>query len=156
MFVRSGRVHAIDAGNLILEIQQNSDTTYRVYDWGRMGDDGKPRQLHVEESLRSIDFDDFEPEVMRPQPGDDAVLAQCEEFRIRRCERRAGGTFPPFSGTPEARLLSVVLGSVVVGAATGRERYAAGDNILLPADTPCEVRSDAAATVLLTDGFSRA
>ena len=47
ILVHSGQVHAIDAGNLILEIQQNSDTTYRVYDWGRMGLDGKPRQLHV-------------------------------------------------------------------------------------------------------------
>src|SRR5581483_11451224 len=54
ILVRSGQVHAIDAGNLILEIQQNSDTTYRVYDWGRVGLDGKPRQLHVRESLESI------------------------------------------------------------------------------------------------------
>ena len=44
----------------ILEIQQNSDTTYRVFDWGRRGLDGKLRELHVEESLQSIDFEDFE------------------------------------------------------------------------------------------------
>ena len=55
MLVQSGRIHAIDAGNLILEIQQNSDTTYRVYDWGRLGLDNKPRQLHVEESMQCID-----------------------------------------------------------------------------------------------------
>src|SRR5579871_6293616 len=54
ILVRSGQIHAIDAGNLILEIQQNSDTTYRLYDWGRVGLDGQPRQLHVEQSLRSI------------------------------------------------------------------------------------------------------
>jgi len=47
ILVQSGRLHAIDAGNLILEIQQNSDTTYRVYDWGRVGLDGTPRQLHI-------------------------------------------------------------------------------------------------------------
>ncbi|MGH7946401.1 MAG: type I phosphomannose isomerase catalytic subunit, partial [Opitutaceae bacterium] len=55
ILVHSGQVHAIDAGNLILEIQQNSDTTYRVYDWGRAGLDGLPRELHIEQSLRSID-----------------------------------------------------------------------------------------------------
>ena len=68
ILVHSGQVHAIDAGNLILEIQQNSDTTYRVYDWGRVGLDGRPRQLHVEESLRSIDWQDFEPAPLRSAP----------------------------------------------------------------------------------------
>ena len=57
----SGRVHAIGGGNLIVEVQQNSDTTYRVFDWNRKGTDGKPRALHVEQSLRCIDFDDCEP-----------------------------------------------------------------------------------------------
>lgn len=57
-FVPGGRVHAIDTGCLILEIQQNSNTTYRVYDWGRMGNDGKPREMHVEKALQVIDFDD--------------------------------------------------------------------------------------------------
>ncbi len=61
MFLPSGRVHAIGAGLVIFEIQQNSDTTYRVFDWHRMGLDGKPRELQVEQSLQSIDFADFEP-----------------------------------------------------------------------------------------------
>jgi mannose-6-phosphate isomerase len=61
MFLPSGRVHAIGAGLVIFEIQQNSDTTYRVFDWNRVGLDGKPRELHVAESLASIDFNDFEP-----------------------------------------------------------------------------------------------
>ena len=61
MFLPSGRVHAIGAGLVIFEIQQNSDTTYRVFDWNRVGLDGKPRELHIPQSLASIDFDDFEP-----------------------------------------------------------------------------------------------
>jgi len=61
MFLPSGRVHAIGAGLVIFEIQQNSDTTYRVFDWNRVGLDGKPRELHVPQSLASIDFGDFEP-----------------------------------------------------------------------------------------------
>lgn len=57
-FINSGRIHAIGAGNLLLEIQQNSNTTYRVSDWGRLGVDGKPRELHVEQALRCVDFMD--------------------------------------------------------------------------------------------------
>ena len=65
MFLPSGRVHAIGAGLVIFEIQQNSDTTYRVFDWNRVGLDGKPRELHVAQSLASIDFNDFEPELVQ-------------------------------------------------------------------------------------------
>ena len=61
MFLPSGRVHALGAGCVLVEIQQNSDTTYRVFDWNRTGLDGKPRELHIEQALASIDFSDFEP-----------------------------------------------------------------------------------------------
>lgn len=64
MFLPSGRVHAIGAGLVIFEIQQNSDTTYRVFDWNRTGLDGKPRELHLAQSLASIDFKDFEPKLV--------------------------------------------------------------------------------------------
>lgn len=68
MFLPSGRVHALGGGNLIFEIQQNSDTTYRVFDWNRKGLDGKPRELHIEQSLKCIDFQDFAPAMIEPQP----------------------------------------------------------------------------------------
>jgi len=55
-FIPAGTVHAIGAGNLLLEIQQNSDTTFRISDWGRVGPDGQPRTLHVEEALHCINF----------------------------------------------------------------------------------------------------
>jgi mannose-6-phosphate isomerase len=65
MFLQSGRVHAVGAGLVLFEVQQNSDTTYRVFDWNRVGLDGNPRELHVPQSLASIDFDDFEPQPVR-------------------------------------------------------------------------------------------
>src|SRR5687767_1695966 len=68
MFLPSGRVHAIGAGLVIFEIQQNSDTTFRVFDWNRVGLDGRPRDLHVAESLQSIDFDDVEPSLAAAEP----------------------------------------------------------------------------------------
>jgi mannose-6-phosphate isomerase len=64
MFLPSGRVHAIGDGLVIFEIQQNSDTTYRVFDWNRVGLDGKPRERHIAQSLASIDFNDFEPKLV--------------------------------------------------------------------------------------------
>jgi mannose-6-phosphate isomerase len=67
MFLPSGRVHALGAGLVIFEIQQNSDTTYRVFDWNRVGLDGKPRALHIAQSLASINFDDFEPGLLPGQ-----------------------------------------------------------------------------------------
>ncbi len=67
LFVPSGRVHALGRGLVIFEIQQNSDTTYRVFDWNRLGADGKPRELHVEQSLACINFDDFEPSLISPR-----------------------------------------------------------------------------------------
>lgn len=67
MFLPSGRVHALGGGNLIFEIQQNSDTTYRVFDWNRKGLDGKPRELHIEQSLKCIDFQDFAPALIQPR-----------------------------------------------------------------------------------------
>ena len=56
VYIPSGTVHSILGGVLIAEIQQNSDTTYRVYDWNRVGDDGKPRDLHIESALDVINF----------------------------------------------------------------------------------------------------
>lgn len=55
--IPAGLIHAIGEGILLAEVQQNSDTTYRVYDWGRVGLDGNPRELHVKQSLEVIDFE---------------------------------------------------------------------------------------------------
>ena len=81
MFLPSGRVHAIGGGNVILEIQQNSDTTYRVDDWGRVDDQGRPRALHIKEALDSIRFNDYEPQFS--QPHGERVL-QCPFFTVER------------------------------------------------------------------------
>jgi len=66
-FLPAGRFHGLGAGNLLIEIQQNSDTTYRVFDWNRVDDKGKPRQLHIEQALQCIDFNDVAPKLVEPQ-----------------------------------------------------------------------------------------
>ena len=106
IFIPSGRLHAIGAGFLIHEIQQNSDTTYRVFDWNRCGLDGKPRELHVEPSLASIDFNDFEPGM---DPAEGTVLASCPYFHTERQSLQTGQALHP--QRPERfEILSVVSG----------------------------------------------
>ncbi|MCD4752627.1 MAG: class I mannose-6-phosphate isomerase [Anaerolineaceae bacterium] len=61
--VPSGSLHAIMEGTIIAEIQQNSDTTYRVYDWNRLGNDGQPRELHIDKALDVINFEQIEPQI---------------------------------------------------------------------------------------------
>lgn len=81
IFIPSGRLHAIGEGNVIVEVQQNSDTTYRVFDWNRSGLDGRPRKLHIEESLVSTNFHDFEPDADHITEG---VLAECPYFKVEK------------------------------------------------------------------------
>lgn len=125
IFIPSGRVHAIGGGSLIVEVQQNSDTTYRVFDWNRAGLDGKPRELHIAESLASIDFEDFEPGV---RGANEAEVANCDFFEVRKrriCEAeelRPGGQFA---------LISVVEGTVrCLGA-----EFRRGQFFLIPASS---------------------
>jgi mannose-6-phosphate isomerase len=93
MFLPSGRFHAIGGGNLLVEVQQNSDTTYRVFDWNRLGDSGQPRQLHVEEALASINFDDVQPVLVRPEG---ERLVRDELFEVERWELGEGRQVAPF------------------------------------------------------------
>ena len=80
IFIPSGRVHAIGEG-LVIEVQENSDTTYRVFDWNRPDLNGNLRALHIQESLACIDFEDFEPSPTAPHS---EVVADCAQFQVFR------------------------------------------------------------------------
>ena len=81
MFLPAGRLHAVGGGNLLVEIQQNSDTTYRVFDWNRTAADGTLRQLHVDQALQCIDFTDVGPHLIEPKG---EVLIKHELFEIEK------------------------------------------------------------------------
>ena len=81
IFLPAGRFHGIGGGNVLIEIQQNSDTTYRVFDWNRTDDAGKPRQLHIDQALQSIDFDDLAPALTEPEG---EVLLRDKLFEIQK------------------------------------------------------------------------
>ncbi len=76
IFIPSGSIHAIMEGILLAEIQQNSDTTYRVYDWNRLGNDGKPRPLHVDKAMDVINFGQVEPGAYNVE-----LLAETDELK---------------------------------------------------------------------------
>jgi mannose-6-phosphate isomerase len=100
VFVPSGTVHAILEGIIIAEIQQNSDTTYRVYDWGRVGADGKPRPLHVEKALAVINFQQIEPGPYQPLlVGDENgvtrhEISRCGYFVVEKITMSPGAIYP--------------------------------------------------------------
>ena len=89
VFLPAGRVHAIGAGNLLIEIQQNSDTTYRAFDWNRTDPaTGVKRDLHVAQAVQCIDFEDLQPSLIEP---DGELLISHTLFEIRKwnlCEAR--------------------------------------------------------------------
>jgi mannose-6-phosphate isomerase len=140
IFVPAGTVHALGAGLVVAEIQQASDTTYRLYDWDRVGPDGKPRALHVEQSLAAIDF--RAPAVM-PQGAESTSqshverLVACDKFVLDRW--RLSGR-KSLGGDGRFHIVSVLEGDVAVracelaeGADWGHRILTRGQTVLLPA-----------------------
>ena len=82
VFLPAGRVHAIGAGNLLIEIQQNSDTTYRAFDWNRTDPTtGTKRHLHVEQAIQCINFEDVQPRLIESEG---ELLISNSLFEIRK------------------------------------------------------------------------
>lgn len=139
MFIPSGRVHTIGPGNVIFEIQQNSNTTYRVYDWNRLGPDGQPRSLHVDAAMASIDFEDFEPGLLPPLPAGAAspgFRTLVENPLFSAAEFRVGGGFLESVGDIDRPLiLGVVRGRLRIAhpASSIIVTLAPGQFALLPA-----------------------
>lgn len=153
MFLPSGRVHAIGAGNVIFEIQQNSDTTYRVFDWNRVGLDGKPRELHVEASMRCIDFGDFEPDLIRTErvPRGDVFVATLVRDRLFTVEEwsAAAGATCKVPCRKVGLVIGVVAGTLEVHGAGRAEIVGPGGFALVPACLQqVELRASAAFTFL--------
>jgi mannose-6-phosphate isomerase len=136
LFLPSGRVHAIGSGCLIFEVQQNSDTTYRVYDWGRVGLDGQPRAVHIRESLASIDFADFEPALLGGAASEQAgmsvrPLVQDPLFQVDQLDLPAGREAILSGDRPV--VLGALAGTLAVTAAGQTIRLRPGGFGLIPA-----------------------
>ena len=139
MFLPGGRVHAIGAGIVIFEIQQNSDTTYRVFDWNRVGLDGKPRELHVAQSLASIDFNDFEPALVHSKFSGNEVrpLVNDPLFKVETVKMKSGAGMNLKSR--KLQIVATVSGRLEIQSSSASVKLSAGHFCLVPA---CLERTD--------------
>jgi mannose-6-phosphate isomerase len=132
--ISAGLVHALGAGIVVAEIQQNSDTTFRVYDWDRLDDSGQSRELHVEQALDTIDFS---PEVLDPA----YQLSRCREhFQMNVLENPQGYAVNSHTGF---QILTSFGAHADIMWAGGTTRLAPGQSCLLPASLdPCTLSSE--------------
>ena len=149
-FIEAGTLHAIGKGILIAEIQQNSNTTYRVYDYGRVGADGKPRQLHVEKAVEVTEL--APPKYPTKAMGEpvekdgytETLLSKCEYFNVRKLEISRGASLEASESSFNSLL--VLEGRVNIGSLTLEK----GSSCFIPAGYG-KYRLEGTATVILTD-----
>ncbi|MGA0368642.1 MAG: type I phosphomannose isomerase catalytic subunit [Kiritimatiellia bacterium] len=140
IFVPGGRVHAIASGCLLLEVQQNSNTTYRIYDWGRVGADGKGRELHIDQALQVSIFR-VEEEALTPALPLESLAGMPREqimkspyFLLEKLSLTQSATLP---ACPESfQVLFAIDGDAEVSAGGESVRVQKGSSVLLPAAAP--------------------
>jgi len=141
VMIPGGLVHAIGAGTNVYEVQQSSDTTYRLYDWGRVGVDGRPRDLHIAEALDSIDFS-----LSVPEPCD---RVECPFFRFAPRDVSAPCDFPADEET--FRVLHLERGAASIVWEDGAAPLVLGRSVLVPANVAACVEPAPFARLLVTE-----
>lgn len=135
VFVPAGIVHAIGEGIVLAEIQQTSDTTFRLFDWNRLGADGEPRALHIENALDCIDFQrgpvfPTATRIVQTPFGSVEDLVSCEHFQVRRfCLSEVYE--PPPEGI--MRIWILLSGSAIMKNENGERNLPTGRTILAAA-----------------------
>jgi mannose-6-phosphate isomerase len=135
VLIEAGTVHAIGAGLLIAEIQQASDTTFRLYDWNRVDRDGKPRELHIEQALEVTNYERGPVNSVKPKPTSNPNserLVQCDKFVLDRLELSAPHTLP---NDDRFHILAVIEGDCLVRNTDEHFNLRRGETILIPATT---------------------
>jgi len=131
VFIKAGTQHAIGAGLLIAEIQQASNTTFRIDDWGRVDADGNPRDLHVEQGIAATDFSRGPVQAETPAQSDGVeTLVSCDKFTIRR--HRTDATIE-VGGDGRFRILTLISGSLNVADDPAEKPLGRAETVLLPA-----------------------
>ncbi len=128
-FIPAGTVHSLGAGLLIAEVQTPSDTTYRVFDWNRVDDSGRPRPLHIAEALESIHFDVTPDKLPVTTAG---RLVDCEYFKVDKGHQARRGELLLDRG--HLRVLIFLTGSgTILSRKAEPVQFKAGDSLLIPA-----------------------
>jgi mannose-6-phosphate isomerase len=132
LYIRAGTIHALGPGLLIYEIQQSSDLTYRLYDWGRMGLDGKPRPLHIEKSLTVSNTESLPQITHADQTGKMVTVIQGEYFVTLRHDLHNDSVHLNTNGEV-FHALTCIEGRVQVEADDMAVPFAVGQSVLIPA-----------------------
>jgi mannose-6-phosphate isomerase len=140
IFLAAGTVHAVGGGVLLAEVQQTSDATFRLFDWNRLGADGRPRQLHRQEALRSIDWSagPVSPASPVPFPGlppDAQRLISCPYFSIDRFRLNVPLQFQ-WTGRLSIWMVLEGTGELVSRVTGYRRAFHPGEAVLVPASAP--------------------
>jgi mannose-6-phosphate isomerase len=157
VFCPAGTLHAAVPPMVMVEIQQSSDTTYRVYDWNRVGLDGKPRELHVEQALEALDLAPRrgltpEPTPVAETPFRRELLVDCDKFAVSRWT--VASDAPRGKRADEFEALVCIGGDGEIATEGAPPvRIALGDTILVPACVPdYSIRAASEMTLLHTVG----
>lgn len=134
LFVPARTVHAICAGTVLAEIQQNSDLTYRIYDWGRLGDDGKPRPLHTQKALEVIRFGQAYPGPTDPlsyEAGNSIcrVMAACDQFAAEAVT--VSGSWARTNAGQAFHILLATRGRLLVRSGSAERGIESGESLLV-------------------------
>lgn len=130
-FVEAGTVHAIGGGNLIAEIQQNSNVTYRLYDYARVGKDGKPRELHIEKGVASSNTKKVKPRCVCDCSDGTKMIGSCEFFHVREVVLSEKRSFCADEKSYHAIMQTE--GSSVISWDGKNEKVTAGEVAFIPA-----------------------
>lgn len=133
VYLPAGTVHALGEGLMVVEIQQASDTTYRLFDWNRVGSDGNPRELHIQQGLEAIDFDLGPVDPQTPQPtGRKGVsrLVSGDKFILDRWRFDAVETV---GGDRQCHILCVLEGAMRLEGYPDIGPLGPGRSVMLPA-----------------------
>jgi mannose-6-phosphate isomerase len=133
LFLPAGAVHALGAGLVIAEIQQASDATFRLFDWNRLGADGKPRPLHVDQALEAIDYELGPVHVQKARTTDSpqvSRLVECDKFVL---DRWTLDTPQSIGGDNRFHFLAVIEGEVELSWNAVNTALRFGQTMLLPA-----------------------
>lgn len=149
VFIRAGTIHALGAGLVIAEIQQASDTTFRLFDWNRVDTEGKPRQLHITESLEVTDYQRGPVAPQQPAQTDSPArerLVECDKFVLDRLTLTKPQTV---GGDERFHWLVPLAGAITVAGDAVPEPLALGQTCLIPAAAGAvEILPQARAVVL--------
>ena len=144
VYLPPGTVHALCRGVMIYEVQQSSDITFRIHDYDRLGLDGKPRELHLDQAMEVIDFQS-KPDVQSSDDDGITVLLEADHFRLERVRMNSGSiSHPPCQSFATATLIG---GEAVIRSGEAYYNLKRGNTCLISANCPFEMEQKSATSV---------